>query len=72
MYTATYLIVASSGTYVGNAINKSPKKAFKDALANCWSNLYIGDSKARIVSGIAVEQWAMARNNKLIGSYVSM
>lgn len=72
MYTATYLIVASSGTYVGSAINKSPKKAFKDALANCWSNLYIGDSKARIVSGIAVEQWAMARNNKLIGSYVSM
>jgi hypothetical protein len=58
MYTATYLIVASSGTYVGNAINKSPKKAFKDAVANCWSNLYIGDSKAR--------------NNKLIGSYVSM
>jgi hypothetical protein len=72
MYTATYLIVASSGTYVGNAINKSPKKAFKDALANCWSNLYIGDSKACIVSGIAVEQWAMARNNKPIGSYVLM
>lgn len=72
MYTATYLVVASSGTYVGNAINKSPKKAFKDAVAKCWDNLAIGDAKARICSGIAVEQWAMARNGKLIGSHVLM
>ena len=72
MYTATYLIVASSGTYVGNAMSKSPKKAFKQAVAKCWDNLTIGDAKARICSGIAVEQWAMTRNNKLIGSYVSM
>lgn len=72
MYTATYLIVASTGTYVATAIDKSPKKAFSAAVGKCWDKLCDGDAKAGYCSGIAVEQWAVKLNGKLIGKHISL
>lgn len=72
MFTASYLIVASSGTYIGKGISKSPKQAYSAAVNNCWDALCAGDAKAGMCSGIAVEQLAMYRNGKLIGSRCDM
>ena len=72
MFTATYLIVASTGTYVGKGMSKSPKAAHRDAISRCWEALREGDVKAKYCSGIAVEQWSMRLNGRLVGSECRM
>lgn len=66
-FTAAFYVVASSGTYYGKAISKSPKAAMRLAENKAWDALCAGDKKAGICSGIAVEGWQMYRGSKMLG-----
>lgn len=67
MITATYYIVASTGTYTGTGMSKSPKRAYAAAVEAAWNALCAGDAKANYCSGIAVEGWRMWRGTQLLG-----
>lgn len=66
-FTASFYIVASTGTYTGVAINKSPKEARRQAELAAYDALCKGDQKAGYCSGIAVDGWRMWRGATLLG-----
>jgi hypothetical protein len=65
-FTATYTVVASSGTYSGTAMSKSPKQAMQDAINKGWEALSAGDAAKGVCSGIAVEGYHMWRGVRKI------
>lgn len=67
VFTASFYIVASTGTYTGTGINKSPKAAMRLAENAAYLALCEGDRKANYCSGIAVEGWRMWRGATLLG-----
>lgn len=66
LYTATYYMVASSGTYTGTGINKSPKKALAAAELAAYTALTTVDMAIGCCSGIAVDGWRMWRGSNLL------
>ena len=67
LFTASFYIVASTGTYTGTGMSNSPKEAMSQAESRAHEALCIGDRKVGYCSGIAVDGWRMYRGNKLIG-----
>ena len=67
LFTASFYIVASTGTYTGVGMSKSPKKALAIAQEAAHKALWIGDQKVGYDSGIAVDGWRMWSGSKLLG-----
>ena len=70
MFTVTMFVVASSGTYYGTGMARSPKIAARMADAAMWKALSAGDRAKGICSGIAVEGITSAKDGKVLSQTV--
>lgn len=66
MFTFFYTVVATTGTYSGKGMARSPKAARAMAVNQAWDRLAEGDRKAKYCSGIAVEWVSVFKSGKLI------
>jgi hypothetical protein len=66
MFTVTMGMVASTGTYVGVGVSRSPVVVRRKASQKMWDALYKGDREAGFCSGIAVEYGSVERYGKVL------
>ena len=70
MFTITTFVVASSGTYYGTGMARSPKIAARMADAAMWKALSAGDRAKGMCSGIAVEGIKSVKDGKVLSETV--
>lgn len=74
MFKATAFIVASTGTYNGVALSRSPKEAVAEAQNRAESALMEGDRKARYCSGIAADGFTLrdTASNRVVADIMNI
>lgn len=74
MFKATAFIVASTGTYHGVALSRSPKRAVAEAQNRAELALLEGDRKARYCSGISVDGFTLrdTASNRVVADIMNI
>lgn len=74
MFKATAFIVASTGTYTGVALSRSPKQAVRDARDNAEQALCDGDAKVGYCSGIAADGFTLrdTASNRVVADILNI
>ena len=70
MFYITTFVVASSGTYHGTGISRSPKTAARMADAAMWKALSAGDRAKGMCSGLAVDGITSRKYGKILSQTV--
>ncbi len=66
MFIACHIVCASSGTYIGRGMSRSPKTATRLAACQAWDNMQAGDKKLGCCSGIGMEWLTLLKGSQVV------